>query len=77
MDLINFCVEYINHDDVITFCLYLMKKFGGFSLRFIKIRSCAILKWFHWSDRFSVNFLVFYCLIRKYGKFSLFMVSEE
>ena len=26
MALINFCVEYINSDDVITFCLYLMNK---------------------------------------------------
>ena len=26
VDLINFCVEYINADDVITFCLYLMNQ---------------------------------------------------
>ena len=39
-DLINICVEYINADDVIAFCLYLMNKMRR---NLIKIRSCAIL----------------------------------
>ena len=31
-------VEYINVDDVIAFCLYLMKKSGGFSLSSLFVR---------------------------------------
>ena len=38
-DVINFCVEYINADDVIAFCLYLMNKVRR---NLIMIRSCAV-----------------------------------
>ena len=34
-------VEYINADDIIAFCLYLMNKIPR---KLIKIRSCAILR---------------------------------
>ena len=53
MDLINFCVEYINADDVIAFWLYFMNTMGR---NLIKIRSCAIFKWFNQIERILVIF---------------------
>ena len=48
-------LEYINADDVLTFCLYLMNKM---LLNLFKIRSCAIFRWFKPLDRFFSYFLV-------------------
>ena len=66
-------MEYINIDDVIAFCLYLMNKMRR---NLIKIRSCAIFNWFNRFYRLlvafrSVNVLVFDWLPRKYETFSL------
>ena len=47
--------EYVNANDVIAFCLYLMNKMQR---NLIKIWSCAIFKWFNRSDRFSSYFKV-------------------
>ena len=47
-----FAGEYINADDVITFCLYLMSKMRG---NFIKIRSCVIFHWFRFSSYYKVD----------------------
>ena len=43
VDLINCRGQFINADDVIDFCLYLMNKMRR---NLIKIRSYAIFKWF-------------------------------
>ena len=45
-------VEYINTDEVIAFCLYLMNKMHR---NFIKIRSCAIFSCFWFSSYFKVD----------------------
>lgn len=44
MDVINFCVEHINSDDVKTFCLYLMNKMRR---NRIEIRPCGVVNWFN------------------------------
>ena len=51
--------EYINADDVIAFCIYLMNKMRG---NLIEIRSCATFRWFYRFDRFSSYFQVEECL---------------
>ena len=43
VDLINFGGQFINVDNVIAFCLYLMNKMRR---NLIKIRSSVIFKWF-------------------------------
>ena len=45
-------MEYINADDVIAFCPYLMNKMHR---NLIKIRSCAIFSWFKVSSCFKVD----------------------
>ena len=52
VDVINFCVEHINSDDVKTFCLYLMNKMRR---NRIEIRPCGVVNWFN-----LTNFCYFY-----------------
>ena len=64
-------MAYINADDVITFCIYLMNKMRR---KLVKIRSCAIFSWFNRFYRFelsfrSVNVSVFDWLIRNMKRF--------
>ena len=45
-------MEYINADEVIAFCPYLMNKMR---MNLIKIRSCVIFSWFKFSSYFKVD----------------------
>ena len=50
------CRGYINADDVIAFCLYLMNTMWR---NLIKIMSCAICGWF---NRFDMDDVTAFCL---------------
>ena len=59
---------FINADDIIAFCLYLMNKMRCI---LIKRRSCATFRWTNHLDKFSSYFRIDGCL------FDLFMKLRQ
>ena len=57
-----FAQEYLNANDVITFCLDLMSKRRR---NLIKIRSCAIFSWLRVSSHFKVDKRLRFRLVSK------------